>query len=30
MIPFLIGLVIGGAVGFVACALFVVERIDRR
>ena len=29
MIPFLIGLVIGGSIGFCGCALFVVVRADR-
>ena len=28
MIPFLVGLIIGGSIGFLACALFVVSRID--
>ena len=28
MIPFLVGLIIGGSLGFLACGLFVVARLD--
>ena len=29
MIPFLVGLVIGGSLGFLVCGLFVVARDDK-
>lgn len=29
MMPFLIGLIVGGSLGFLCCALFTVNRIDR-